>query len=355
MKLNDKLEFIKGKPARNRIALPPMDTLMAEDGMANEFHIQHYGARSYGGVGTIIVESTAVSSEGKIRPKDLGLWKDEQIKPISQVAKVIKMGGAIAGVQLNHAGSKSEVTDENKIGATFRYDYLDQTNLSLITEGQIKEVENKFVVAAKRAKEAGFDFVELHGAHGYLLNELMHPVLNEVNKSQNILERGVVVINIIKRIHDEVNIPVGIRLSISDHTEVGMEPKDYEPLLKQIEPFIAYLNISSGETLDRARSDELIKKAGTKLFRIPLAKQVKEMVNVPVLVAGNVSSRNDVEEILAAGIDGVLVGREQIWDPNFAIHALNSSELNDEQYHWNNNLWYSPKRYIDLMEMLKLK
>lgn len=355
MKVTDKFEFIKGKPARNRIGLPPMDTLMAEDGMANEFHIQHYGARSYGGVGTIIVESTAVAPEGKIRPKDLGLWKNSQIASLIPVAKIIKMGGAIAGIQLNHAGSKSELRDIPRVGATWKYDYIDQDNLSMITFEQLKNVEDKFVEAAKRAKEADFDFVEIHGAHGYLLNQIMNPYLNDAFKEEDILTRARVVVEIVKRIHDEVKIPVGIRLSISDHTEGGMDVQKYAPLLKALEQYVIYFNISSGETLSKARSEELIKQAGTKLFRIPLAKEVKQIVSKPIFVVGNVSSRNDIEEIIASGIDGILVGREQIWDPNFAIHSLSVNELDKEAYHWNQNLWFNPHDYLELMKVLKLK
>jgi len=129
---------------------------------------------------------------------------------MASVAKVIKMAGAIAGVQLNHAGSKAEMADENRIGTTMYYDYLPQETLSIITEEQIKEVEDKFIASAKRAKEAGFDFVEVHGAHGYLLNQFMHPQLNDVIKSDDIMVRGAIVLRIVKRIHDEVKIPVGI-------------------------------------------------------------------------------------------------------------------------------------------------
>lgn len=355
MKLTDKLEFIKNKPARNRIILPPMDTLMANDGFANEFHIQHYGSKAYGGIGTIIVESTAVSSEGKIRSKDLGIWKDEHITGLSSIAKVIKMGGALAGIQLNHAGAKAEMASENRFGTTMRYDYLPQETLKLITLAQIKEVEDKFVAAAHRAKKAGFDFVELHGAHGYLLNELMHKDLNEVIKSDDILVRGAAILNIARRINQEVGIPFGIRISATDHVEGGMNPIDYKPMINALEKYISFINVSSGETLSRVRSDELIKVAGTKLFRIPVAKQVKEFTNKPLFIAGNISSREDVEEILAAGIDGVLIGREMIWDPSWVLHNLELSEIDKDLYHWNENIWYQPHSYLELMKMLKLK
>lgn len=231
---------------------------------------------------------------------------------LKSIAHVIHLGGALAGIQLNHAGAKAEMEEEYRIGTTKRYDYLPQDTMSLITPQQIEGVIQKFVDAAQRAKEAGFDFVEIHGAHGYLLNELMHKDLNEVIKSDDILVRGAAVVTIARRIKEEVGIPAGIRLSVTDHVEGGMKVEDYAPLIKAVDPYIVYINVSSGETLARVRTDELIKIAGTKLFRIPLAHAVREYTNKPLFVAGNISTREDAEELFKNGIDGALIGREQI-------------------------------------------
>lgn len=138
--------------------MPAMDTLMAKDGYANDFHTQHYGARAYGGVGLIIVESIAVSKEGKIREKDLGLWNDDQIKNLSKVTKLVKQAGAKIGAQLNHAGSKAEMENIDKIGTTYFFDYLNQERLFLITKKQIKEIENKFYRSCKKSKKSRFWF-----------------------------------------------------------------------------------------------------------------------------------------------------------------------------------------------------
>lgn len=355
MRLTDKLEFIKGKPARNRIILPPMDTLMANDGFSNEFHIQHYGSKAYGGTGTVIVESAAVSREGKIRTKDLGIWTDEHVQGLKSIAHVIHLGGALAGIQLNHAGAKAEMEEEYRIGTTKRYDYLPQATMALITPQQIEGVIQKFVDAAQRAKDAGFDFIEIHAAHGYLLNELMHKDLNEIIKSDDILVRGAAVVTIARRIKEEVGIPAGIRLSVTDHVEGGMKVEDYAPILKAVDPYIVYINVSSGETLARVRSDELIKIAGTKLFRIPLAHAVREYSNKPIFIAGNISSREDAEEVISNGIDGALIGREQIWDPSWVLHNLSVDELDETLYHWNKNIWFQPHSYLELMKQLKFK
>lgn len=352
MKLTDQFEFIKNKPARNRIVMPPMDTLMADDGFANEFHIQHYGARSYGGTGTIIVESTAIAENGRIRNKDLGLWKDEQIIPFKSVVKAIKIGGALAGVQLNHAGAKAEL-DMPTVGVTKYYDYLDQSKFSLLTIDQLAEIKNGFVTAAKRAKTAGFDFIELHAAHGYLLSEILSKNINQVTNDKDILKRAKLIIDIVDEINKEVKIPIGIRLSISDHTADGMQVEDFIALLKALENKVIYFHISSGEVIQRADIAKVIAEAGTKLFRIPLALKVKQAVATPVIVVGNFSSRKDVDDAVNLGIDAVAIGREHLFNPNLVVNSLlTTSETDEKLYHWNNNLWFNYKNYKTLKDHL---
>jgi len=353
MKISDKVNIFN-KSIRNRIGMPPMDTLMAKDGFANDFHIQHYGARAYGGFGTIIVESTAISEEGKIRDKDLGIWKDEHIEPLSKIVKVVKAAGAVIGIQLNHAGSKAEMINIDKIGATMYYDYLDQKRLSLITKNQIKEIEEKFVQGAFRAKEAGFDFVEIHGAHGYLINQLLHPKLNEVIKDKDVNVRASLAINIIRRIYEEVKIPVGIRLSLIDNTKDSITIDEYKPFIKEIEKYLAYINISSGVTLNNEDIPNEIKKAGTHIFRIPLVKKMKKITNVPLMSVGNISTRNDLQLLVDAGADIALVGRESLYNPYLPLHILDVEEVDKELYHWNDNIWFNPHDYKKLKKDLNL-
>ncbi|MBE4704383.1 oxidoreductase [Spiroplasma platyhelix] len=352
MKLTDKFEFIKNKPARNRIVMPPMDTLMANDGFANEFHIQHYGARSYGGTGTIIIESTAVQENGRIREKDLGLWKDAHIEPFKHVVKAIKLGGALAGVQLNHAGAKAELKI-NTVGATNFYDYIDQTNFSLLTVEQLADIKTSFIKAAKRAQEAGFDFVELHAAHGYLLSEILSKKINEVTNDQDILKRAKIIIEIVDAINQDIKIPVAIRFSISDHSNDGMKVEDFVPLLKALENKVVYFHISSGEVISRVDIPKVIQEAGTKLFRIPLALKVKQAVATPVIAVGNFDSRKDVDSAISLGIDAVAIGREHLFNPNIVVNTLLTTEEVDEKlYHWNNNIWFNYKGYKTLKDHL---
>ncbi|AHI54026.1 NADH:flavin oxidoreductase/NADH oxidase [Spiroplasma sabaudiense Ar-1343] len=355
-KITDKIEITPGRFARNRIVMPPMDTLMASDGFATDFHIQHYGSRAYGGTGTIIVESTAVSPEGKIREKDLGLWKDAQIAPLAKVVDIVHQGGAVVGVQLNHAGAKAELEIET-IGVTNYFNYLNQTKLKMATKADLQRIENDFIDAAKRAKKAGFDFVELHAAHGYLLNELYHPLLNEIDKNSELIVRSQMIISIAKRIAEEVQITVGIRLSVEDDIdESPLKITDMKPLIEALNNFVSYFHISSGATIGIVDNAKLIKNAGTKLFRITYANEIAKWTDKKLIVVGNFQTRADIEIALKNDIDLVAIGREQIFNPNITINnLLSAQELDNNLYHWNNNIWWSPQNYKKLIEDLDKK
>ncbi|AXK51557.1 hypothetical protein [Spiroplasma alleghenense] len=354
-KITDKIEITNNKFARNRIVMPPMDTLMGEDGLANDFHIQHYGSRSYGGIGTIIVESTAVSSEGRIREKDLGLWNDTQIAPLAKVVDIAHQGGAVIGVQLNHAGAKAEL-DMQTIGVTNYFNYLNQSKLKIAEKSDLNRIENDFISAAMRAKKAGFDFIELHAAHGYLLNEIYHPLLNEVNKSSNIIERSEMIITIAKRITQEVKIGIGIRFSVEDDVdESPLKINDMKPLVEALDPYMSYFHISSGATIGVVYMGKIIKTAGTKLFRLKYAKEISKWTNKKIITVGNYQNRSDIEVALKNDIDLVAIGREIIFNPNIVINSVLKAEELNELYHWNNNIWWGPQQYKKLVEDLESK
>lgn len=354
--INDEVELVKGIKSRNRIVMPPMDTLMAKDGFVNDFHIQHYGARAYGGVGTIIIESTAVASEGRIRENDLGIWKDEQIAGYQRLANLVHQAGGVLGVQLNHAGAKAELKEQT-LGPTTFYSYLDRSNYRLMTDSDLKRIENDFVAAAKRAKKASLDFVEIHAAHGYLLNEIWHPTLNEINQTNDILKRADILIQIIKRIYSEVKIRMGIRLSVADDLlSSKLKIQDLKPLIKEIEPFIDYFHVSSGATIGERNQVEIEPKPPTKMFRIPYAETIKQWTNKNVIVVGNFDTIQDVNYALKKDIPFVAMGRALLYNPNLVITSLlKSDQMDEKKYHWNNNLWFNPYRYKKLLESLASK
>ncbi|MGL4948020.1 MAG: hypothetical protein ACRC42_01395 [Mycoplasma sp.] len=351
MKIIDNINLINTKTSRNRIVMPPMDTLMSTDGFANDFHIQHYGARSYGGVGTIIVECTSVLENGRIRPADLGIWKDEHIENLKRVSSIIKMGGAVSGIQLAHAGAKAELSDIKKYGTSTEYfQEIDQSNMVVADQEILDEIVEAYVQAAKRAKLAGFDFIEIHAAHGYFLSSLISRHTNHIFKDKDIVTRSQPLIDILNRITNEVSIPIGIRISFSDHVEDGMELNEYKPLIEAINQYVDYIHVSSG-TFKNIKTAEMIKDH--KLFRVEMASEVKKWTNKNIIVVGLFHSKEDVEYALEQGIDAVALGRELLFNPNFVLtQCLDIEDLNDS-YKWNDNSWFNYKSYLYLKNKFK--
>ena len=178
---------------RNRIGVSPMCQYSATDGIANDWHYVHYGARAVGGAGLVIVEATAVAPEGRITPGCLGLWSDQHIEPLARIAKFVKDHGAVAGIQIAHAGRKASAALPWLGGAHLSaahggWETIAPSALPFggdltkvpraMTEADILRVQNDFVATAKRALAAGFNWLELHAAHGYLFNEFLSPLAN---------------------------------------------------------------------------------------------------------------------------------------------------------------------------------
>lgn len=252
---------------------------------------------------------------------------------MKKVVDIAHKAGAVIGVQINHAGAKAE-TDEVKYAPGIKnFMYLEQSKTKLVGQEDLKRIEQQFVNAAHRAKAAGFDFVEIHGAHGYFLNEVMSKALNEVNDSKDILIRAQIVINIVQRVKNEVKIPVGIRFSFDDYASEGMVTEDYFPLIKVIDEYISYINASSGASVAKENISDLIAEHG-KLYRLPIAKKVREITKKNIIGVGNVSSKEDALQFLENNIDAVGIGRELLFNPNLAIMSfLDVEELASEDYH----------------------
>ncbi|MGL4951057.1 MAG: hypothetical protein ACRC4M_04480 [Mycoplasma sp.] len=351
MKLTDNIYLINNKQSRNRIVMSPMDTLMSDDGYANDFHIQHYGSRAYGGVGTVIVECTAVLENGRIKEQDLGIWKDDHIENLKRVSSIIKQGGAVAGIQIAHAGAKAELTGIVKYGTSSRYfNNLDQSMLKIADEQIIEEIINAFVDGARRAKEAGFDFIEIHAAHGYFISCLISRHTNDIFKDLDIVTRSKALLTILQRIKSEVNIPIGIRISFSDHVADGMKIEEFKDLVKSIDEYVDYIHVSSG-TFENVKTTDMI--TDHKLFRVAMAEEVKKWTSKNVIVVGLFHSKEDVNYALSKGIDAIAIGRELILNPNFVINQCLELEEFDQNYTWNNNPWFNYASFLKMKNRLK--
>ena len=171
---------IKNMTIRNRIVRPPMCMYQADtEGMAQDFHFTHYTTRAYGGVGLIILEASGVRSEGRISDRDLGIWHDRHIAGLKHISDACRAIGAKTAIQINHAGRKSGVKGGELLAPSGIPFNEDSRRPRALTNGEIEEIISAFKSAARRAEEAGFDALEIHGAHGYLISEFLSPLTNQ--------------------------------------------------------------------------------------------------------------------------------------------------------------------------------
>lgn len=253
------------KVARNRLFVPPMCqyTLENRDGVANYETAQHYGALARGGWGAIIVEATAVAPAGRITPWDLGLWNERQAQALEPIVADIKAHGALAGIQLSHAGRKAATYRWNQGSGTIPADQggwqplapselalADHTRPQALSESEIEQIIAAFAKAAKVASEIGFDIIQIHGAHGYLLHEFRSALSNQRSDawggSQNARNRmSEKTVQAVHKALEGTDSVLSLRLSATDWLEGGLELSDTVALTRQL-PQVDWFDISSG-------------------------------------------------------------------------------------------------------------
>ncbi|MGL5617156.1 MAG: NADPH dehydrogenase NamA [Sarcina sp.] len=328
---------LKNLDLRNRIVMAPMCMYSAEnDGLVKDFHYIHYTNRALGGVGAIIVEATAVEPRGRISDRDLGIWNDNQIDGLKKIAKGIKEYGAAAGIQLGHAGRKCSIESEEIIAPSaieFSNEYKKPMEMS---KKEIEEVKIAFREGAKRALEAGFDFIEIHGAHGYLISEFLSPLSNKRTDQYggNIENRTrflVEVIREIKKVWPEDKAVV-LRVSAKDYVEGGntkVEMAEIVAIAKK--EGIDLINVSTGAVV----SDAIINAYPG--YQVPEAQYIKEKANIPVMAGGLITTGDQGTEIIENNrADLVFLGRVLLREPYW---VLNEAKKRNEE------LSYLPEAY----------
>jgi 2,4-dienoyl-CoA reductase-like NADH-dependent reductase (Old Yellow Enzyme family) len=325
---------------KNRIAVSPMCEYSSEDGFANDWHLVHLGSRAVGGAGLVFTEATAVSPEGRISPDDLGIWKDDHIAFLKRITSFVHHHGSVAGVQLAHAGRKASVSSPwlgNKFlggderGWTpvapspvpFREGLPDPHEL---TKEEIKKVVNDFASAAKRSLEAGFEVIEIHAAHGYLINEFLSPASNfrtdEYGGSfENRTRLLIEVVDAVRKIWPE-RYPLFVRISASEWADNGWKIDDSVQLALQLkDKGIDLIDCSSGGNVYKAKIEL------EPMYQVPFAEKVKKGSGIMTGAVGLITTAQQCEEILSAGkADIILLARQMLRDPYFPLHA--AKELN---------------------------
>lgn len=328
---------LRGLTVRNRIWVPPMCQYSAEaqDGVATDWHLAHLGSFARGGAGAVIVEATGVTPEGRIAPQDLGLWNEQQEQALARIVAFMNSQGAAAGIQLAHAGRKGSTWrpwGEEHTGSvpaaeggwtTVAPSSLHHPGLAepqALEEEGITRLTAAFAESAERAVRAGFDLLEIHGAHGYLLHEFLSPLSNLrqdryggslENRSRFLLET---VDAVRKRVGDHV--PLLVRLSATDWIEGGLTLEE----TVQVAGWLREHGVDMADVSSGGNSPAGIPAAPG--YQVPFAAAVRQEAGLPAAAVGLITEPVQAEHILATGqADVVLIGREVLRDPHFPLRA----------------------------------
>lgn len=304
----------KGLTLKNRIVMPPMCNYVAgRVGLATDWHYIHYATRAVGGVGLIIQEATGVEDGGRITARDLGLWNDGQRDGLARIVAAVHQYGAKIAVQLNHAGRKSEVEYLQPVGpSAIPFSDKHRTPREL-AKADIAAIVERFAVAARRAAAAGYDAVEIHGAHGYLISQFLSPLSNKRDDEYggSPAGRARLLGEVVAAVRAALPaaMPVIVRVSASDWEEGGNTP----------ESMAAMLNLVKGEGIDIVNvSSGAVTPAVPRAYpgyQIPFALTIKEKTGLPVIGGGLITDPIQAQQVVKTGVDLVFLGRELLRSP----------------------------------------
>ena len=324
---------IKSITLKNRIAISPMCQYSGEDGFANDWHLVHLGSRAVGGAGLIIQEATAVSAEGRISPEDLGLWKDEHIDKLKQINAFIVSQNSVPGIQLAHAGRKGSAASPWNGGRKLNdlqggwdtvapspvaYHHTEKAPLELHEAG-IQKVISDFKSATKRAVQAGFQVLEIHAAHGYLLHQFLSPLSNvRTDHYGGSFENRIrLTLQVLEAVQAEWpnSLPLFIRISATDWAQGGWNIKESIQLSKILkEKGVDLIDVSSGGAV----SHQQIPLEPN--YQVPFAKSIKQEIGILTGAVGLITNAAQADEIITSKkADLVLFGRESLRNPYLGI------------------------------------
>jgi 2,4-dienoyl-CoA reductase-like NADH-dependent reductase (Old Yellow Enzyme family) len=318
--------------------------------MPTDWHLVHLGTRAVGGAGLVIMEATAVSPEGRISPSDAGIWSAEHAEAYKRITKFIKEQGAIAGIQIAHAGRKASTTEpwngNRKVSDSeggwetvapsqiaFTENYPQPREMS---KADIERATNDFVTAAERSVEAGFEVIEIHAAHGYLFHEFLSPLSNKrTDEFGGSLENRMrFPLETVRRVRGAVpeNLPVFVRISATDWTEGGWDLEQSIEFCKQLKEIgIDLIDVSTGGNVPNAKIPV------APGYQVSFALEIRKQVSIATAAVGMITEPKQAEEILIKGeADAVLLARQFLREPYFVFRA--ATELNAK-------IDYVPKQY----------
>jgi 2,4-dienoyl-CoA reductase-like NADH-dependent reductase (Old Yellow Enzyme family) len=326
---------IRNVQLKNRIVVSPMCQYSSEDGFANDWHLVHLGSHAVGGAGLVFTEATAVSPEGRISPGDLGIWKDEHIEMLKRITSFIENQGSVPGIQLAHAGRKAShqrpweggkalMTNESpwQTLAPSAIPFKEEEPLpKAMTKKDIQQFIADFKTAAVRATKAGFKIIEIHAAHGYLLNEFMSPLSNQRTDEyggslENRIRIVTEVIHAIREVWDDT-LPLFIRISSTDWVEGGWSDEDSVKFALAIKNSgVDLIDCSSGGLSHQ----QIIPVA--PLYQVSFAQKIKNESGLLTGAVGLITQAREAEQILETQqADLIFMARQLLRDPYFPLHA----------------------------------
>jgi 2,4-dienoyl-CoA reductase-like NADH-dependent reductase (Old Yellow Enzyme family) len=325
---------VRGVTLRNRIGVSPMCQYSCTDGFATDWHLVHLGARAVGGAALVMVEATAVEARGRISPDDLGIWQAGHVEPLARVARFVAAQGAVPGIQLAHAGrkaSRSRPWDGDRPLSAAEGGWTPVAPSALpfgdgpvpvaLSAAELETVREAFVAAAGRAREAGFQWIELHAAHGYLLHEFLSPLTNQRDDQYGGAFDGRVrypleVVRAVRAALPEA-MPLAVRVSATDWVEGGWTIEDTVALARLLRgEGVDLVDCSSGGAVPRVRVPV------APGYQVEFAEAVRAGAAVATAAVGLIAEPAQADEIIRTGkADLVLLGRAVLRDPYWPTQA----------------------------------
>jgi 2,4-dienoyl-CoA reductase-like NADH-dependent reductase (Old Yellow Enzyme family) len=329
---------LRGVTLRNRIAMSPMCQYTALDGMPDDWHFVHLGSRAAGGVGLVVVEATAIEPEGRISPGDLGIWSDAHADAFRRITSFVKSQGAVPGIQLAHAGRKASCDVPWRGGLQLG---LDQGGWETVAPSavafadgerppralEIREIDgivDAFETAARRAVAAGFEVLEIHAAHGYLLHEFLSPLANRRTDDYggSLENRMRLVVRVAERLRSVMPAerPLLMRLSATDWVEGGWDAAQSVELARRVKAVgVDLVDASSGGMTPTAQIPV------GKGYQVPLARKIRDEAKIATGAVGLITEVEQANDIITGGdADLVFLARELLREPYWALKAQQS-------------------------------
>jgi len=362
---------LRGVTLRNRVVISPMCQYSATDGVANDWHFAHLARFATGGAGVVFTEAAAVERNGRITHGDLGIWSDEHVAPLARIAAFLKAQGAVPAIQLAHAGRKGSMQrpwhgngpmdDSDRARGEQPWAVVAPSAIPVdtgwlvpheLTLAEIEQLKVQWQAATRRAREAGFEVAEVHGAHGYLIHAFLSPLSNRRTDAYGGERTGRMrlALEIARIVRDgwPAERPVFFRVSSTDGVEGGWSLDDSVVLARELKAIgIDVMDCSSGGIAGSATAARVKRTLG---FQVPFAERIRREADIPTMAVGLILEPRQAEAVLQAGqADLIAIGRQALFNPNWALHAELALGVENEFASWPaQSGWWLDKRQKSL-------